>query len=142
MPPVLDAPSPKNVKPTAAEAEAALRICGAADVREHDAEMADHRQRAPRGVAVVMFPARLGRPSRRGEVLVEMLAEVASPDEVPAEPAMGKRDDVGRLVGEELPTATASASLPWPPVTVLRIKPCWKRSRMRLSAAARAASGA
>ena len=36
-----------------------------------------------------------------GKVLVEVLAEVAAPDEVSAEAAMGKRDDVGAFVGEE-----------------------------------------
>ena len=42
-----------------------------------------------------------GRAVRVGKVLVEVSAEVAAPDQMPAEAAMGKRDDVDRLVGEE-----------------------------------------
>jgi hypothetical protein len=83
-------------------AEAALGIGAADDVREHDAEVRDHRQ-APVGRVAVMDVAfaGLGRAAAVGEILAQVFAEVAAPDQVAAEATVGKTDDVDRLVGEE-----------------------------------------
>ena len=83
-------------------AEAALRVGGADDVRHHGAEVADHRQRAVLRIAVVdVALARLGRAGGVGEILVEVVDEVAAPDEVAAEAAVGDGDDVDGLVGQQ-----------------------------------------
>ena len=83
-------------------AQPALRIDAADDVREHDAEMGDHRQAAVGGIAVVdVALARLGRAAAVGEVLAKMVAELSAPDQVTAKSPMGERDDVNRLVGQQ-----------------------------------------
>ena len=83
-------------------AEAALRIGQAGDVAEHGAEVADHGQRAGSRVAVVdVTLAGFCGAAGVGEVLVEVVAEMAAPDKVTAKAAVRKRDDVGGLVGEE-----------------------------------------
>ena len=45
--------------------------------------------------------AALGGAGGVGEILVEMIAEMAAPDEVTAEATVSERNDVGGLVGEE-----------------------------------------
>ena len=83
-------------------AEAALRIGGADDIRQHDAEMGDHRQAPGERVAVVdVALAGLGRAAAVGEILAEVVAQVPTPDQVAAEAAVGETDHVDGLVGEQ-----------------------------------------
>ena len=66
------------------------------------AQCVDHRQAAAGRVAVMdVALARLGRAAAVGEILAEVLAEVAAPDQVAAEAAVGKGDDIERLVRQE-----------------------------------------
>jgi len=82
--------------------EAALGVGGPEDGPAHGAQVADHGERAVGGVAVVdVALPRAGRAVGVREVLVQVLAEVAAPDEVPAEAAVGEGDHVQRLVREE-----------------------------------------
>ena len=72
-------------------AEPPLRVGGAEDGPAHRPQVADHRQRAVGRVAVVdVALARPGRAVRVREVLVQVLAEVPAPDEVPAEVPVGE----------------------------------------------------
>ncbi len=83
-------------------AGAALGVGKAGDVGNHGAEMADHRQGAVGGVAVVDVAfAGKGGAAGVGKVLVEVFAEVAAPDKVSAEVAVGEGDGVDGLVGKE-----------------------------------------
>jgi hypothetical protein len=84
------------------EAGAALGVGAAGDVGDHGAEMGNHRQGAIGNVAVVdVALAGEGGAVGVGEVLVKVFAEVAAPDEVSAEVAVGEGDDVDGFVGEE-----------------------------------------
>ena len=80
----------------------ALRVGRAEDVRDHCAQVADHRQAAVGRIAVVdVALAAERRAGRVGEVLAGVLAQVTAPDQVSAEPAVGPRDHVGGLVEKE-----------------------------------------
>ncbi len=81
---------------------AALGVGRADDVGEHGAEVGDHRQRPVGGVAVVdVALAGEGGAAGVGKILIEVVAEVAAPDEMAAEAPVGKGDYVGVFVGEQ-----------------------------------------
>jgi len=64
--------------------------------------MADHRQRTVFWIAVMNVAlAGLGRTPGVGEVLVEMSAEVAAPNQMAGEVAVGERDDIEGFVGQQ-----------------------------------------
>ena len=89
-------------KPDGGPAEAALGVRGARHIGEHRAEMRNHRQGAVRRIAVVdVALAAVGGAGGVGEVLVQVVAEVVAPDQVAAKPAVGKRDHINGLVGEQ-----------------------------------------
>ena len=83
-------------------AEAALGIGHAGDVAQHRAEVADHRERTRGGVAVMdVALAGFRGAGGVGEVLVEVVTEVAAPNQVAAKAAVRKGNDIGGFVGEE-----------------------------------------
>ena len=106
-------------------AEATLGIGRSADIRHHDAQVADHGYRAVLRIAVVNVAlARFGRARRVGKVLVQVIDQVSAPNQVPAEIAVGETDDVDGLVGQQrernneafiaLPTGHGAANQPLP----------------------------
>jgi hypothetical protein len=81
---------------------AALGIGGAGDGGEHGAEVADHRQRATGGVAVVdVALAGLGGAAGVGEILVEVLGQSGRSRSGGRRVAVGEGRHVDRLVGEQ-----------------------------------------
>jgi len=82
--------------------KSALRVGGPEDRAAHGPEVADHRKRSVGRIAIVdVSLARARGALRVCEVLVQVLAEVAAPDQLSSEVAVGERDDVSPLVRQQ-----------------------------------------